>query len=88
MKPGARAAGRRVGRFVGFRAIPFLVILLGLLAVVWSNAGTRNTTQAVATAIDAPITVIDVVENIPASSMEGLAILPRIRPSPYPNTGP
>jgi hypothetical protein len=67
-------ASRRLGRFFGFRAIPLLIILLGLLALVWYNVGTRNTTKAIATAIHAPITVIDEVENIPASSMKGLAI--------------
>jgi hypothetical protein len=67
-------AGRKLGRFIGFRAIPLLIILLGLLAMVWYNAGTRNTTKAIATAVHASITVIDEVENIPASSMKGLAI--------------
>ena len=73
-KHAAPTASRRLGRFVGFRAIPLLVILLGLLAVVWYNAGTRVTTQAIATAVHAPITVIDEVQNLPASSWKAVAL--------------
>ncbi len=65
-------ASRKLGRLIGFRAIPLLV-LLGI-AVIWYISGTRNATTAIATVVHAPITVIDEVENVPASSMKGLAV--------------
>jgi hypothetical protein len=67
-------ASRRLGRFIGFRAIPLLIILFVVATVVWYNAGTRKTTIAMATVVHAPITVIDEVENVPASAMKGIAI--------------
>jgi hypothetical protein len=68
------SASRKLGRFIGLRAIPLLILLLILLAVVWYNAGTRNTTQLIATAVHAPITVTDEVENIPASSWKAVGL--------------
>jgi len=73
-KHAGPTASRRLGRFIGFRAIPFLIILLALLGVVWYNAGTRNTTQLIATAVHAPITLKDEVQNIPAASWKAVAL--------------
>lgn len=74
-------ASRRLGRFVGFRVKLLLAILLGLLTLVWYNAGTKNTTQAIATAIHAPITVIDEVQNLSANSWKAVTLN-----LPYPGT--
>ena len=79
------SVGRKLGRFIGLRAIPLfvllLVLLLVLLGVVWYNAGTRTTTQLIEAAVHAPITLDDAVENIPASSWKAVALN-----LPYPGT--
>src|SRR5216683_8153771 len=63
-----KSTSRKLGRYIGFRTIPFLIVLLIVLSIVWYNAGTRNTTQMIATVIHAPVTLKDEVENLPASS--------------------
>jgi hypothetical protein len=52
-------------------ALALLVVLVGS---VWYNAGTKNTTNMLATAVHAPITLKDEVENLPASSVKSLGI--------------
>ena len=56
------------------RTVVLLVILLSLLALIWYNAGTIRTTQIFATAVHAPITLQDEVQNLPASSWKALAL--------------
>jgi hypothetical protein len=68
------SASRRLGRFIGSRIIPVLVVLLLLLGYIWYRAGTRTTTQMIATAVHAPITLKDEVQNIPASSWKAVAL--------------
>ncbi len=51
-----------------------LLLLLIFLGFAWYNVGTRNTTQLIATAVHAPITVTDEVENIPASSWKAVGV--------------
>lgn len=51
-----------------------LVLLAAFLGFVWYNAGTRNTTQFIATAVHAPITLKDEVENIPAASWKAVPL--------------
>ncbi len=67
-------ASRRLGRFVGSRAIPLLVLLLVIVALVWYHAGTRATTQMIATAVHAPVTLEDEVQNLPASSWKAIGL--------------
>ena len=73
-KHAAPTASHTSGRRVRPRTVVLLVILLSLLALVWYNAGTRNTTQMIATAVHAPITLTDEVENLPASSWKAVAL--------------
>jgi hypothetical protein len=51
-----------------------LVLLLLFLGFVWYKAGTRKTTQLIATAVHAPITLKDEVENVPASSWKAVGL--------------
>jgi hypothetical protein len=51
-----------------------LLLLLGLIAWIWYNAGTKKTSEMLATAVHAPITVKNDVENLPASSWKALAV--------------
>ena len=73
-KHAAPTASHTSGRRMHPRTIVLLVILLSLLALVWYNAGTRNTTQMIATAVHAPITLTDEVENLPVSSWKAVAL--------------
>ncbi len=66
------SAGFRFGRFIGGRLILLLALLGVLLAFLWYRAGTRNTTQMIATAVHAPITVTDEVQNLPANSWKAI----------------
>ena len=50
------------------------LIILAFLVWFWYNAGTKGTTQMLATAVHAPITVRDAVENVRASSWEALPV--------------
>jgi hypothetical protein len=73
-KPEPVSASRRLGRFIGSRAVPLLVVLLLFIGFIWYRAGTRNTGQMIATAVHAPITLKDEVQNIPASSWKAVAL--------------
>jgi len=67
--------GHRARRpFLSWPIKAFLVLMLVFLGFVWYSAGTRNTTQLIATAVHAPITVTDEVENIPASSWKAVGL--------------
>jgi hypothetical protein len=70
-EPGENRARRP---FLSGPVKALLVLLFALLGFAWYNAGTRNTTQLIATAIHAPITVTDEVENIPASSWKAVGV--------------
>src|SRR5712664_1047730 len=48
--------------------ITMVMILLFILLVFWYQSGTRSTSQMLATAVHAPVTVTDEVENVPANS--------------------
>jgi hypothetical protein len=50
-----------------------LVVLLLYLGLLWYNNGTRKTSQMLATAVHAPVTVTEAVENIPANSWKAIA---------------
>jgi hypothetical protein len=58
--------------------LSFLLVLLGVLALlvglIWYSAGTKQTTQMIATAVHAPIEIKNEVENLPASSWKGTAL--------------
>lgn len=51
-----------------------LVIFLVILGLAWYNAGARKTTQLIATAVHAPITLKDEVENVPANSWRAVGL--------------
>lgn len=73
-KQAPKSTSRKLGRYIGFRTIPFLIVLLIVISIVWHNAGTRNTTQMIATVIHAPVTLKDEVENLPASSVKSFGV--------------
>ena len=56
------------------RTAVLLAILLLLVGLIWYNAGTKRTTQMIATAVHAPITLQDEVQNLPASSWKAVAL--------------
>ena len=56
------------------RTAVLLAILLLLLGLIWYNAGTKRTTQMIATAVHAPITLQDEVQNLPATSWKAIAL--------------
>jgi hypothetical protein len=51
-----------------------VLVLLALLVLVWYNVGTRNTTRLIATAVHAPVTLTDDVQNVPAHSWKAVGI--------------
>jgi len=51
-----------------------LALLLVLLGFAWYNAGTRKTTQLIASAVRVPITLKDEVENVPANSWKAVGL--------------
>jgi len=55
-----------------FKAL--LAVLLIILWIAWFSKGTRKTTQLVASAIHAPITLKDEVENVPANSWKAVGV--------------
>jgi hypothetical protein len=65
---------RAVGRSIGSRLIPLFVLLLLLVGFFWYQRGTRATQQMIATAVHAPVTVKDEVENLPAHSWKAVAL--------------
>jgi hypothetical protein len=68
---GARQARRP---FLSGPVKALIVCFLLFLGMVWYSAGTRNTTQLIATAVHTPITLDDEVENVPASSWKAIAL--------------
>jgi len=58
----------------GRLVVPLLLILLLLLAAIWYTAGSRNTTRLIATAVHAPITLEDEVQNLPAASWKAVPL--------------
>src|SRR2546426_3381504 len=56
------------------RTALLLAILLLLVGLIWYNAGTKRTTEMIATAVHAPIEVKNEVENLPASSWKAVAL--------------
>jgi len=73
-KHEAVSGSRKLGRFVGSRAIPLLILLLALVGYYWYQAGTKTTTQMIATVVHAPVTLTDEVENLPASSWKAVPL--------------
>jgi hypothetical protein len=51
-----------------------LALLLVLLGFAWYNAGTRKTTQLIATSVHVPITLKDEVENVPTNSWKTVGL--------------
>jgi hypothetical protein len=52
----------------------FIVVFLLFLGLLWFVNGTRNSSRMLATAVHAPITVTDEVENIAAHSWKAVAL--------------
>jgi hypothetical protein len=67
-------AGRSSSSSIRPRIGVLLVILLAILGWFWYNAGTKRTTEMLATAVHAPIEVKNEVENLPATSWKGVAL--------------
>jgi len=67
-------ASRPSGSSIRPRTAVLLAILLLLVGLIWYNAGTKRTTQMIATAVHAPITLQDEVQNLPASSWKAVAL--------------
>jgi hypothetical protein len=65
---------RPSGSSIRPRTAVLLAILLLLVGLIWYNAGTKRTTQMIATAVHAPITLQDEVQNLPASSWKAVAL--------------
>lgn len=63
----------RLGRFIGARLIPILILCLLAWYFVRINYGSKATNQMIATAVHAPIEVKNEVENVPASSWKAVA---------------
>jgi hypothetical protein len=51
-----------------------IAVCFVFVGIVWYNAGTRTTTQFIATAVHAPVTVEDEVENLPAASWKAVGL--------------
>jgi hypothetical protein len=64
----------RLGHFMGLRLIPLAVLALVVWGFLRFNYGNRDTNRAIATAVRAPITLTDEVENVPASSWKAAAL--------------
>jgi len=68
------STARAIGRGIGFRLAPLLLLLLLVLGVFWYQQGNRATRQMLATAVHAPVTLKDDVENLPAASWRAVAV--------------
>lgn len=55
-------------------AVPVLILLLVLVAVFWYTPETKNVTQMIATAVHAPITLKNEVENVTAASWQAVPL--------------
>src|SRR6267378_6736197 len=64
----------RLGHFIGARLIPLLLLLFLGWYFLRINYGSRETNQAIATAVHAPITLKDEVQNLPAASWKAVAL--------------
>jgi len=64
----------RLGHFIGGRLIPLLLLLFLGWYFLRINYGSRETNQAIATAVHAPITLKDEVQNVPAASWKAVAL--------------
>jgi hypothetical protein len=73
-KQAPTSTSRKLGRFIGVRVFPFLIVLLILVGIIWYNAGTKNTTRMIATAVHAPVTVKDEVQNLAAASVKSFGL--------------
>lgn len=65
------------GKRVPLMSWPFkalLVILFIIVVIGWYKEGTRKTTQMVASAVHAPMTLKDEVENVPANSWKAVGV--------------
>jgi hypothetical protein len=51
-----------------------ILIVLAFLGIVWYNAGTRDTTRMIQTVVHAPVSLVDEVENVPASSWKAVGL--------------
>lgn len=68
------STSQAIGRSIGSRLVPLAILLLLVLGFFWYQQGNRATQQIIATAVHAPITVKDEVENLPAASWKAVAI--------------
>lgn len=66
------SAALKTGRFVGRRAIPLLFLFIVLFAFIWYRTGTKQTSQMLATAVHAPIQLVNEIENVPANSWKAI----------------
>ena len=66
--------GRPSSSSIRPRTAVLLAILLLLVGLIWYNAGSKRTTQMIAAAVHAPITLQDEVQNLPASSWKAIAL--------------
>jgi len=65
------------GKRVPLMSWPFkalLVLLLIIIVIGWYKEGTRKTTQMVASAVHAPMTLKDEVENVPANAWKAVGV--------------
>ncbi len=67
-------AGRSSSSSIRPLTAMLLAILLLLVGLGWYNAGPERTTQVIASAAHAPITLQDEVQNLPASSWKAVAL--------------
>lgn len=62
------------GRFIGARLLPLVLLALVGWWFLRANYGSKQTNQAIASVVRAPITLKDEVQNIPAASWKALAL--------------
>jgi hypothetical protein len=67
-------ASRSLSSLIRPRTAVLLTILLLLVGLIWYNAGTKRTTQMIAAAVHAPLTLQDEIENLPAASWKALPL--------------
>jgi len=74
LRKQSAAAPQRRRSWISWSTKVLLVLAVAFVGLVWYNAGTRNTTKLIATAVHAPITITDEVENLPASSWKAVGV--------------
>lgn len=62
------------GRFIGARLLPLLLLVFLGWYFLRVTFGSKQTSQAIAVAVRAPITLKDEVQNLPATSWKGVAL--------------